>query len=193
MMPRARSRAVARSPLLYAGWPQQVCARGHFTWQPASSSRRMAAKPTVGRYRSTRQVTNSATRVSGRTWRRFLRASAVFRLSSTRPSAILIIRATTLPHRHGRAWTRPSVAARCCTDGRVKPGHDRERPHGLAKMPIAACCGTATTVSPRSASPRQPHWCRRMRKRWLMAPGSDAPRVTGRHGQGRIRDRVPRC
>src|ERR1700685_3672791 len=61
-MPSARSRVVARSPELYAGCPQQVCARGTSTWQPACSSNRIAAKPTVGRCRSTRQVTNNATR-----------------------------------------------------------------------------------------------------------------------------------
>src|ERR1043166_6388678 len=56
------SRVVLRSPELNAGWPQQVCI-GTSTVQPASSSSFTAAKPTAGRIRSTRQVTNSPTRV----------------------------------------------------------------------------------------------------------------------------------
>src|SRR5919205_82016 len=62
MTPRARPSVVARSPELKAGWPQQVWAAGTSTSQPASSSSLTAAKPTLGRYRSTRQVTKSATR-----------------------------------------------------------------------------------------------------------------------------------
>jgi hypothetical protein len=55
----ARVRAPClRSPELKAGWPQQVCASGTSTVQPASSSSFAAAKPTLGRIRSTRQVTN---------------------------------------------------------------------------------------------------------------------------------------
>src|SRR5262245_39503753 len=54
-------RVVARSPELNAGWPQQVCV-GTSTVQPASSSSFTAAKPTAGRIRSTRQVTNRPTR-----------------------------------------------------------------------------------------------------------------------------------
>src|ERR1700733_1261167 len=61
-MPRARSRATARCPALYAGCPQHVWERGTSTWHPASSSRRIAAKPMLGRWRSTRQVTNRPTR-----------------------------------------------------------------------------------------------------------------------------------
>src|SRR5262249_27479408 len=56
------ARAFARSPELNAGWPQQVW-RGTSTVQPASSSSLTAAKPTDGRIRSTRQVTNSPTRL----------------------------------------------------------------------------------------------------------------------------------
>src|SRR5690349_13069603 len=52
----------ARSPELYAGWPQQVCARGTSTVQPASSMSLIEAKPIAGRNRSTRQVTNRPTR-----------------------------------------------------------------------------------------------------------------------------------
>src|ERR1700751_2386445 len=55
--------AVFRSPELYAGWPQQVCARGASTMQPASSRSLAAAKPTVGRKMSTRQVTKSPMRI----------------------------------------------------------------------------------------------------------------------------------
>src|SRR5690349_707384 len=58
----AIARVVARSPELYAGWPQQTCSGGTSTVQPASSRSFTAAKPTEGRKRSTRQVTNSATR-----------------------------------------------------------------------------------------------------------------------------------
>ena len=58
----AMARAVAESPPLYAGWPQQVCTAGASTTQPASSSSLTAANPTAGRKRSTRQVTNSPTR-----------------------------------------------------------------------------------------------------------------------------------
>src|SRR5688572_10359283 len=60
-MRSARSRAVPRSPELYAGCPQQVCT-GTSTVQPASSRSFTAAKPTDGRIRSTRQVTKSPTR-----------------------------------------------------------------------------------------------------------------------------------
>src|ERR1700686_4404150 len=56
----AMSRLVARSPELKAGWPQQLCG-GTCTVQPASSRSFAAAKPTDGRIRSTRQVTNSPT------------------------------------------------------------------------------------------------------------------------------------
>src|ERR1700686_2626545 len=56
----AMSRLVARSPELKAGWPQQLCG-GTCTLQPASSRSFTAAKPTDGRIRSTRQVTNSPT------------------------------------------------------------------------------------------------------------------------------------
>src|SRR5689334_21994484 len=59
---RAMARVVARSPELYAGWPQQTCSGGTSTVQPASSRSFTAAKPTDGRNRSTRQVTKSATR-----------------------------------------------------------------------------------------------------------------------------------
>src|SRR5919106_1419471 len=62
MVRRARSTASARSPWLYAGWPQQVWLRGTSTTQPASSSCCTAAKPIDGRNRSIRQVTKSATR-----------------------------------------------------------------------------------------------------------------------------------
>src|SRR5262245_12535794 len=61
MVWRARAAASALAPELYAGWPQQVCAAGTMTSQPAASSSRTAAKPTLGRSRSTRQVTNSPT------------------------------------------------------------------------------------------------------------------------------------
>src|ERR1700680_2565550 len=54
----AMSRLVARSPELKAGWPQQLCG-GTCTLQPASSRSFTAARPTDGRIRSTRQVTNS--------------------------------------------------------------------------------------------------------------------------------------
>src|SRR5580692_6761010 len=60
MICAAISRLVARSPELNAGWPQQVCG-GTSTVQPASSKSLTAAKPTDGRNRSTRQVTNSPT------------------------------------------------------------------------------------------------------------------------------------
>src|SRR6185295_16120248 len=56
------ARVVPRSPELNAGWPQQVCT-GASTTQPASSSSLTAAKPMEGRIRSTRQVTNSPTRL----------------------------------------------------------------------------------------------------------------------------------
>src|SRR5216684_1245564 len=59
----AMSRVVARSPELKAGWPQQLCS-GTSTVQPASSRSFAAAKPTEGRIRSTRQVTNSPTRLA---------------------------------------------------------------------------------------------------------------------------------
>src|SRR6202035_1820432 len=59
------SRVVARSPELKAGWPQQLCG-GTSTLQPASSRSFAAAKPTEGRIRSTRQVTNSPTRLVSR-------------------------------------------------------------------------------------------------------------------------------
>src|SRR5437868_6483741 len=55
------ARVVARSPELNAGWPQQVCV-GTSTVQPASSRSLTDAKPTDGRIRSTRQVTNRPTR-----------------------------------------------------------------------------------------------------------------------------------
>jgi hypothetical protein len=58
---RASVAACAVSPLLKAGWPQQVCACGTSTRQPASRSSLSAAKPTLGRIASTRQVANSAT------------------------------------------------------------------------------------------------------------------------------------
>src|SRR5580658_902587 len=58
---RASLLALARSPELYAGWPQQVWL-GTITLQPASSSSLTAAKPTLGRMMSTRQVTKSPTR-----------------------------------------------------------------------------------------------------------------------------------
>src|SRR5262245_54109651 len=54
-----------RSPELYAGWPQQVWASGTSTAQPASSRSLTAAKPTLGRMRSTRQVTKRPTRSLG--------------------------------------------------------------------------------------------------------------------------------
>src|SRR3972149_2293123 len=57
----AMARALARSPELNAGCPQQAC-RGTTTVQPASSSSLTAAKPTEGRMKSTRQVTSSPTR-----------------------------------------------------------------------------------------------------------------------------------
>ena len=57
------TRIAAKSPELYAGWPQQVSpASGTTTRQPASSSSCTAAKPTDGRNMSTRQVTNRPTR-----------------------------------------------------------------------------------------------------------------------------------
>jgi hypothetical protein len=59
---RASVAACAVSPLLKAGWPQQVCACGTSTRQPASRSSFKAAKPTLGRIASTRQVAKSATR-----------------------------------------------------------------------------------------------------------------------------------
>ena len=62
---RASAAASFASPLLKAGWPQQVCARGTSTVQPASLSSFRAAKPTRGRMASTRQVTNRATRGRG--------------------------------------------------------------------------------------------------------------------------------
>src|SRR5262245_58023921 len=58
------ARAVARSPALNAGWPQQVWP-GTPTVQPASSSSLAAANPIDGRIRSTRQVTKRATRRVG--------------------------------------------------------------------------------------------------------------------------------
>ena len=60
----AISRASALSPLFSAGWPQQVCAAGTSTVQPASSSSLTAAKATLGRIRSARQVTKSPTRLA---------------------------------------------------------------------------------------------------------------------------------
>src|ERR1700722_14100215 len=53
--------ASLRSPELYAGCPQQGCNRGTSTSQPASAISLMAAKPIVGRNKSTRQVTNNPT------------------------------------------------------------------------------------------------------------------------------------
>jgi hypothetical protein len=55
-------RVAASAPLLKAGWPQQVCDSGISTLQPAASSKATAAKPTLGRIESTRQVTNRPTR-----------------------------------------------------------------------------------------------------------------------------------
>ena len=43
------ARVVAESPLLKAGWPQQVCPGGTSTSHPADSSNRTAAKPVDGR------------------------------------------------------------------------------------------------------------------------------------------------
>src|ERR1041385_7996443 len=63
------ARAVRRSPELKAGWPQHACV-GTATVQPASSRSLTAAKPTDGRIRSTRQVTNSATRLAGSAMRK---------------------------------------------------------------------------------------------------------------------------
>src|SRR5690348_4074770 len=57
----AMARAVARSPELKAGCPQQVC-DGTSTLQPASSRSLTAAKPIEGLSRSTRQVTKRPTR-----------------------------------------------------------------------------------------------------------------------------------
>src|SRR3954453_14584172 len=59
---RASAAASFVSPLLKAGCPQQVCAVGTSTVQPASLSSFNAAKPMRGRIASTRQVTNRATR-----------------------------------------------------------------------------------------------------------------------------------
>src|SRR5215467_3586372 len=58
------ARAVARSPELKAGCPQQAW-RGTSTVQPASSSSFAAAKPIDGRIMSTRQVTKRPTRLAG--------------------------------------------------------------------------------------------------------------------------------
>src|SRR6056297_224102 len=58
---RASARAPLRSPEFQPGCPQQVCAAGTRTSQPASCSSFTAAKATLGRNRSTRQVTNRAT------------------------------------------------------------------------------------------------------------------------------------
>ena len=52
---------LARSPLFKAGCPQQLCARGTRTRQPARSSKATAANATCGRIRSARQVTNNPT------------------------------------------------------------------------------------------------------------------------------------
>src|SRR5216684_6219014 len=60
---RAMSCVVERSPELNAGWPQQLW-RGTSTMQPASSRSFAAANPTDGRIKSTRQVTNSPTRLA---------------------------------------------------------------------------------------------------------------------------------
>ena len=66
-MKRRASEAVSRvSPLLKAGWPQQVCACGTSTRQPASRSNFRAAKPTLGRIASTKQVTNTLLDVRAR-------------------------------------------------------------------------------------------------------------------------------
>jgi hypothetical protein len=58
----AISRVSAKSPLFNAGWPQQVCAEGTSTLQPASCKSFTAAKPTLGRNRSMRHVANKPTR-----------------------------------------------------------------------------------------------------------------------------------
>ena len=60
----ANRRASWRKPLLKKGCPQQVCAWGKSTAQPARRSRRAAATPTSGMIWSTRQVTQRATGVS---------------------------------------------------------------------------------------------------------------------------------
>src|SRR6185437_4376705 len=57
---RAKSAACLSAPEFHAGCPQQVCT-GTSTSQPACSSSLTAEKPTLGRTRSTRQVTNNAT------------------------------------------------------------------------------------------------------------------------------------
>jgi hypothetical protein len=54
----ASASAPALSPEFQAGWPQQVWVSGTITSQPAVSSSFRAAKPMLGRIRSTRQVTN---------------------------------------------------------------------------------------------------------------------------------------
>ena len=59
----ASALASARSPELYAGCPQQVCPGGTNTSAPPASSSLIAAKPTDGRIRSTRQVTKRPTRM----------------------------------------------------------------------------------------------------------------------------------
>src|SRR5262245_8177124 len=56
---RASAMVSARSPELYAGWPQQVCVAGTTTSAPPDSSSRNAANPIEGRMRSTRHVTNN--------------------------------------------------------------------------------------------------------------------------------------
>src|ERR1041385_8970833 len=63
MICRARSAAYLSAPEFHAGWPQQVCT-GTLPSQPACSRSFTAAKPTLGRTRSTRQVMNSPTRGS---------------------------------------------------------------------------------------------------------------------------------
>jgi hypothetical protein len=59
----ASATAPGASPEFQAGWPQQVWVSGTMTSQPAVSSSFRAAKPMRGRIRSTRQVTNSPTRL----------------------------------------------------------------------------------------------------------------------------------
>src|SRR2546428_4145 len=61
----ARAFASARSPELYAGWPQQVCDGGTKASAPPDSISSIAAKPIDGRIRSTRQVTKKPTRMAG--------------------------------------------------------------------------------------------------------------------------------
>src|SRR5205085_77627 len=105
----AIARALARSPELNAGCPQQLCA-GTSTAQPASSMSLTAAKPIEGRTRSTRQVTRSPTR--GFCCGSFMRYSDSTRLVT--PGLGPGVPA----FRHDRQWGG--------VDCRVKPGNDAE-------------------------------------------------------------------